>query len=151
MLSRPLVRNNYPPLPTFRFLVPWIRFVIQKSVVVYWDEIEKLGIKVRQDFYRHDVIEALRGLAYPINRTTLNAQRPKDARFSIVRGNTYLAGPAGLINHACSRHSNCILHFGDWSVEVNVSRLEAGSRVYYTYSDEDDMIANRGFSCTCCR
>ena len=151
LLSRSLVRNNFPPIQVFKFLVPWMRFLCQKSVTVYWDPFEYMGVKVRKAFERHDVIEALRGYAYPVNNATLTAQRPKNARFSLLKGDVYLTGPAGLINHACSKHSNCVLNFREWIIEVNVSRLEAGARVYYTYSDEDDMCHNRGFSCTMCR
>ena len=128
-----------------------MRFLCQKAVTVYWDVLENIGVKTRKAFERYDVIEALRGHAYRINEGTLQAQRPKNARFSLLRGNYYLAGPAGLINHACAKHSNCVLHFSEWTVEVNVSRLEAGARVYYTYSDEDDMLQNRGLSCRMCR
>ena len=63
----------------------------------------------------------------------------------------YLAGPAGLINHACPKHATCILDFERLCVEVNVSSLEAGQRIYYTYSDESDMHFNRGIACTTCR
>ena len=151
LLPRSIVRNHLPPIAAFKMLVPWLRFLCQKSVSVYWDEWENMGVKVRKAFERHDVIEALNGFGYPLTFTTLQAQRPKNARFSLLRGDVYLAGPAGLINHACEKHSTCILHFNDWKIEVNVSRLDAGARVYYRYSDEDDMKLNRGFSCSACR
>ena len=151
LLPKPLIRHSFPPTETFTYLVPWFRFLCSKSVSPYWDEIEYLGVKARKSFDQHDHISSLTGSRHSMNARSLRAQQPKNSRFSLLLGNTYLAGPAGLINHACSEHANCVLDFQSLHIEVSVSSLEAGSRIYYTYSNEDDMLATRGFTCNMCR
>ena len=151
LLPRSLIRHSFPPIETFNFLVPWFRFVCSKSVSPYWDNIEYLGVKARKSFDRHDLISSICGSRHKMNARSLRAQQPKNARFSLMQGNTYLAGPAGLVNHACLEHANCVLDFQSLHVEVNVSRLEAGSRLYYTYSNEEDMLTTRGICCNLCR
>ena len=151
LLPKTLIRSSFPPTQTFRFLVPWFRFICSKSVAAYWDDLECLGVRARKSFDRHDIISSLSGSRHTMNARSLRAQQPKNARFSLLQGNIYLAGPVGLINHACSQHATCVLDFKSFDVEVNVSRLEAGSRIYYSYSNEVDMSMTRGIYCTVCR
>ena len=150
LLPSPLIRHSYPPTATFTHLVPWFRFVCSKIVAAYWDPAECLGVTVRTHFDKHDLLAVLQGHPHALNSRTLRAQMPKNAMFSLMRGNLYLSGPASLINHACIKHANCVLDFSNFSVEVSSSRLEAGDRLYYTYSDEVDMSTVRGIACTFC-
>ena len=79
-----------------------------------------------------------------------NNCHPKLIRDSRTK-DVYLGGPISLANHACSKHSNCVLNLND-GVRLDADIfIMSGQRVYICYSsDEEEIARTRGFRCAVC-
>ena len=150
-LPRVLIRKDFPPKKTIKFLLPWFRFLSQNEVGVYWDRIEQIGIYVKEDFPRATTLFSLECSLHSLNKVGIMTQQLNHQRFSFTAFDMFLAGPASLINHACSNCSNAILDFSSLQVVVNADYVLAPGRVYITYNDEPTLLQHRGISCLMCR
>ena len=150
-LPRVLIRKDFPPRKTIKFLIPWFRFISQNEVGVYWDRIEQIGIYVKEDFARATTLFSLECSLHSLNKVGSMTQQLNHQRFSFTAFGMLLAGPASLINHACSNCSNAILDFGALQVVVNADYVLAPGRLYITYNDEPTLLQHRGISCLMCR
>ena len=151
MLPPVLVRDQYPPRKTIKFLIPWLRFLCQNEVGVYWDRIEQIGIYVKHDFVRATTLFSLECSLHSLNKASVLTQHLWCQRFSFTALNMLLAGPASLINHACSNCSNAIIDFSSLQVIVNTDCVLAPGRLHITYNDEATLLLRRGISCLMCR
>ena len=151
LLPRAVVRSEYPPITAIKFLVPWLRFICQRDIEAYWDATEQIGLVTRIHLFRGGVISILQGYSHVLRASGLTSQWRRGSRFSLMQNNRFLAGPASLANHACSKCSNCALDFKSLSFVVNNEHIARGERLYITYSHEQDMRNNRQIFCLKCR
>ena len=151
LLPRAIVRNEYPPKKAVKFLIPWLRFLCQNEVGVYWDRVEQIGIYVMEDFPQATTLFSLECSLHSLNKVGMKTQHLARQRFSFTSSNMLLAGPASLINHACSACSNAILDFNALQVIVNVDQILAPGRLYITYNDENTLLRFRNIYCRMCR
>ena len=150
-LPRVLIRDEFPPRKAIKLLLPWLRFLCQNEVGVYWDRIEHIGIYVKDDYPRASTLFSLECSLHSLNKRGMTTQQLKHQRFSFTAFNMLLAGPASLINHACSDCSNAIIDFSSLQVVVNADYALAPGRLYITYNDEPSLLKHRGISCLMCR
>ena len=152
ILPTEIVRGALPPTTFIKYLVPWFNFLHSSTVQSYWDDTEQIGVLLNCKFLMQgDSIECLTPIYHSINAASIGRQALSTGRFSFTSQNDYLAGPASLINHACSRHSNVIVDHKAQEVVINVARLHQYQRLYSTYNTEQELLKSRGFQCTRCR
>ena len=151
LLPRAIIRNDFPPKKAVKFLIPWLRFLCQNEVGVYWDRVEQIGIYVMEDYAQATTLLSLECSLHSLNKIGMSTQQLAHQRFSFTSSNMLLAGPASLINHACSDCSNAIFDFKALQVIVNVEQILAPGRLYITYNDESTLLRYRGISCRMCR
>ena len=153
ILPSEIVRGQHPPEDAIYHIVPWIRLIRSKQVHAYWDAIECIGLKLSPGpcFKQSELFRVLKPTFKLLNAISLLTQLRKKQRFSLFEGNLYLAGPAGLLNHACSHHSNCNLDCKTMEVRCNAVRILPGEALRITYASESDLLEHRGFCCNLCR
>ena len=150
LLPTEIVRGALPPTALIKHLIPWIDFLLSPTVVSYWDETEQIGVQLNCKFLMQaDSIQCLKPIYHVVNSASTSLQALSSGRFSFTSHNHYLAGPASLINHACSRHSNVIVDHKIQECVINVPRLHHAQRLYSTYNTEPELLKSRGFQCFC--
>jgi len=128
----------------------WYKFLNQKHFRPYWDDVEGVGVSVMRDFFPPYDLRLLDGFSVPLPDSIQQLVPPPMIRDSRTK-DLYLGGPLSLVNHACSRHSNCVLNLKG-AVRLSVDTfIMSGQRLYMCYnSDEDEMRRVRGFGCAIC-
>ena len=129
----------------------WYNFLNQKHFRPYWDKVEGVGIfQVMRDFYPPYDLRLLHGFSVPLPADVKYAPSPMRLRDSRTK-DVYLGGPLSLANHACSKHSNCVLNLIDGVRLTADVFIMSGQRVYICYSaNEDEIARTRGFRCAVC-
>ena len=147
-----IVRGHHPPFEVIDCLIPWIRLIRSKQLKPYWDVQEGIGLKLSiPSVFQSHLFKVLKPMFKLLNAMSLWTQLRKDQRFSLFEGNFYLAGPAGLINHACSKHSNVNLDCHLMEVRCNALTISSGEPLRMTYASESELLEHRGFTCNMCR
>ena len=128
----------------------WYKFLNQKHFRPYWDDVEGVGVSVMRDFFPPYDLRQLDGFSVPLPDSIQQLLPPLMIRDSRTK-DLYLGGPLSLVNHACSRHSNCVLNLKG-GVRLSVDTfIMSGQRLYMCYnSDEEEMRRVRGFGCAIC-
>ena len=134
----------------FNAVFVWYNFLNQQHFRPYWDDVEGVGIQVMRDFYPPHDLRLLHGFTVPLPALVKQLPPPKLIRDSRTK-DVYLGGPISLANHACSKHSNCVLNLND-GVRLGADIfIMSGQRVYICYSsDEEEIARTRGFRCAVC-
>ena len=103
-----------------------------------------------RDFFPPYDLRLLDGFSVPLPDAIRQVLPPLMIRDSRTK-DLYLGGPLSLVNHACSRHSNCVLNLKG-GVRLSVDTfIMSGQRLYMCYnSNEDEMRRVRGFGCAIC-
>ena len=142
--------NGVPPQDFFNAVFVWYNFLNQQHFRPYWDDVEGVGIQVMRDFYPPHDLRLLHGFTVPLPALVQQLPPPKLIRDSRTK-DVYLGGPISLANHACSKHSNCVLNLND-GVRLGADIfIMSGQRVYICYSsDEEEIARTRGFRCAVC-
>ena len=152
LLPTEIIRGAFPPTNFIKHLIPWIEYLLSNTVQSYWDDTEHIGVRLTCNFLMQaDSIACLKPMYYAVNAASTSLQALQSGRFSFTSQNQYLAGPASLINHACSRHSNVVVDHKAQEVVINVPRLCQFQRLYSTYNTEAELLKSRGFQCLQCR
>ena len=151
IIPNEIIRGDLPPAVAVHHIIPWIRLIRSQQVKPYWDPLESIGLQLAgSTVFQSHCFKVLTPYFKYLNATSLLTQLSKHQRFSLFQGNLYLAGPAGLMNHACSRHSNVNLDINVMEVRCNAFEIVPGEALRITYASEDDMLEHRGFSCNMC-
>jgi hypothetical protein len=141
--------NGVPPDEFFMAVFVWYQFLKQNHFRPYWDKVEGVGIQVMRDFYPPHDLRLLDGFTVPLPPVVKHVPPPKGIRDSRTK-DVYLGGPISLVNHACSKHSNCVLNLKD-DVRLGADIfIMNGQRVYICYTSEHEMARTRGFTCAVC-
>jgi len=129
----------------------WFNFLCQKHFRPYWDNEEGVGIQVLRDFFPPHDLRLLDGFSVPLPATVQHSNPPKFIRDSRTK-DLYIGGPVSLVNHACSKHSNCVLNLTEDRVRLAADTfIMIGKRVYICYnSSEEELLQSRGFKCAIC-
>ena len=90
----------------------WYNFLCQNHFRPYWDSDEGVGIQVMRDFHPPHDLRQLEGFSVRLPATVQDSNPPKFIRDSRTK-DLYIGGPVSLVNHACSKHSNCVLNLTD--------------------------------------
>ena len=152
LLPTEIVRGAMPPKRFIKHLLVWIHFLHDSTVGCYWDNVEQIGVHLACNLLlQGDSIACLEPLYMSVNALSVSLQAKAFGRFSFTSSNEYLAGPASLINHACTRHSNVVVDHNDREVVINVPRIHNLDRLYSTYNTPTDMFLSRGINCRLCR
>ena len=103
-----------------------------------------------RDFFPPLDLWKLEGSLVPLPQSIRGTCPPKFIRDSRT-ADSYLAGPISLVNHACSKHSNCVLNVTNGARLAADTYIMSGERLYICYSsDENEMSRIRGFKCGVC-
>jgi hypothetical protein len=145
------MRSGGPPDTFLNAVFSWYEFLKQNHFRPYWDDIEGVGISVMRDFFPPYDLRLLYGFLEPLPASIRDALPPKFIRDSRTIDH-YIGGPLSLANHACSKHSNCVLRVTDGHVCLAADTfIMVGQRVYICYdSNEQNMLTFRGFKCAVC-
>jgi len=144
------LKTGVPPDAFFSGIYIWYKFLNQQHFRPYWDIQEGVGISVMRDYYPPHDLSLLEGFSVPLSAHAREFEDPKFVRDSRTN-DVYIGGPLSLVNHACSKHSNCVLIVVDGVRLAADSYINAGRRVYMCYnSNEDELIRWRGFGCAVC-
>ena len=128
----------------------WYKFLNQHHFRPYWDEVEGVGVSVLRDFFPPLDLSRLHGFSVHLPVDVRSTNPPKLIRDSRT-ADLYLGGPVSLVNHACSKHSNCILNLTDGVRLAADTFVKSGDRIYICYNEsEDELLQIRGFSCAVC-
>jgi hypothetical protein len=139
-----------PPHEFLKSVFIWHMFLNQKHFRPYWDSVEGVGISVMRDFFPPHNLRLLDGYLVPIPTALLHVPPPKYIRDSRT-ADSYIGGPVSLVNHACSKHSNCVLSLDDGVRLAADTFIMSGAKIYICYNDkEDELLSSRGFKCAIC-
>ena len=128
----------------------WYNFLCQNHFRPYWDSDEGVGIQVMRNFHPPHDLRQLEGFSVRLPATVQDSNPPKFIRDSRTK-DLYIGGPVSLVNHACSKHSNCVLNLTDRVRLAADIFIMIGQRVYICYNgSEDEMLQARGFQCAIC-
>jgi hypothetical protein len=128
----------------------WYEFLNQNHFRPYWDDVEGVGVSVLREFFPPLNLSQLQGFAVRLPVHVQSTNPPKLIRDSRT-ADMYLGGPISLVNHACSKHSNCILNLTDGVQLAADLYVNSGGRIYICYNDsEDELLRIRGFGCAVC-
>ena len=128
----------------------WYKFLIQQHFRPYWDDIEGVGISVMRDFFPPLDLRRLEGYSVPLPMDVRADRSPRLIRDSRT-ADLYLGGPVSLVNHACSKHSNCVLNLKEGVFLAADTYIKSGTRIFICYnSNEAEMLESRGFICAVC-
>ena len=128
----------------------WYNFLCQQHFRPYWDNDEGVGIIVQRDYHPPLDLRQLEGFSVRLPAAIRDSVAPKFIRDSRTK-DLYIGGPVSLVNHACSKHSNCVLNLKDRVSLAADTFIQSGERVYICYnSKEDELLRSRGFQCAVC-
>ena len=128
----------------------WYNFLCQQHFRPYWDNDEGVGIIVQRDYHPPLDLRQLEGFSVRLPAAIRDSVAPKFIRDSRTK-DLYIGGPVSLVNHACSKHSNCVLNLKDRVSLAADTFIKSGERVYICYnSKEDELLRSRGFQCAIC-
>ena len=142
--------GGVPPHEFLKNVFIWHMFLNQNHFRPYWDNVEGVGISVMRDFFPPHNLRRLDGFTVPLPTPLLHVPPPKLIRDSRT-ADLYIRGPVSLVNHACSKHSNCVMSLGDGVRLAADTFIMRGARIYICYNPkEDELLSSRGFKCAIC-
>ena len=154
LLLPPYIRGSKDSFITGLF--PWAQFLRQSKFQAYYDNVEGIGICAGVAIDQGERLEEVSGNLFFVGHYVASVPYPKGMRWSFFE-NSYMSGPASLINCSCSKHRNVNMrpsrqvHAESCMEVISEWYIAPGEKLYSAYSENIcDMMSSRGIRCPMC-